>query len=260
MHNINHCPSCHSTNCVLTPGRLARFVVWQIIGSDPESNVPTQLLHCKDCDFICSQTRFTPEEEQALYTDYRGEVYNQRRVTCEPEYQTHIDSYNFEAELEGRKLGIDYLITQHLDPLAVNTVLDYGGNDGAFIPHYFFNATKYVYDTSGNQPVEGVLPYNKDTGPKPVDVIMCCHTLEHLSDPDIVLNDIKELVSSGSYAYFEVPVERANYNHPYSENLFHEHINMFHEQSLEALLTRHNFEIVETFRYTHLLCILTKIK
>lgn len=260
MYTTNHCPACHSTNHVLSHGELARFVSWQITNTDPGFDVPTKLFHCKDCDFICSQIRFTPEEEQALYTDYRGNVYNQRRVICEPEYQTHIDSYNLEQELDDRKLGIDYLITQNLDPLVVNTVLDYGGNDGAFIPHYFFNATKYVYDISGNKPVDGVLSYSPDTGPHPIDVVLCCHTLEHLSDPDIVLNNIKELVSTGSYVYFEVPVERANYNQPYTRNLFHEHINMFHEQSLSALLTRHDFEIVDTFRYIHLLCILTKIK
>jgi len=97
---------------------------------------------------------------------------------------------------------------------------------------------------------------------------MCCHTLEHVSDPAALIKDLKNLCAPGGWLYLELPFDspfcrkkgfyfqvlksgvfslRAIFEkflqslrYPF---LMNEHINFFTPDSAEILLNKYGFKI-----------------
>jgi hypothetical protein len=254
MYIIDYCPACHSKDITKSPYKLSQFVAWRSTGDFPYGQVPTMGIKCNQCSFLATHHRLTAQEEQNLYINYRGDDYNKMRLFIEPQYQHHITTFDGNDYAEKRKVGINALINKNIDLSTVHSVLDYGGDTGAHIPQVFVNAKKYVYDISGVDTIEGVETYDTATSPATVDFLMCCHTLEHKSDPDILINDLKKYVDQSTWVYIEVP----NADPPW-QNEFHEHINIFNCKSMTALLERHGFKIADVFENENL-CMLAKLK
>lgn len=255
MYKIDHCPACHSKNIQLHPTKLARFVAWRTTGIKVEDSIDNNGIICYSCDFIGSQLRFTEEESQRLYQDYRGESYNSMRVECEPHYANRISEFTDPVYIESRKEGLDRLIMQNIEISSIKTILDFGGDTGLFIPDCFIDAEKFVYDISGVDLLPGVSSFNPDEFKGSIDFLMCCHVLEHASDPDVILDEIKKLIDKDSWVYFEVP----NNPNPSLPKAFHEHINIFNISSLTSLLVRNGFDVVDSYKSRNL-SILTKLK
>ena len=78
-------------------------------------------------------------------------------------------------------------------------------------------------------------------------VIFLVHTLEHIVDLDIVLENIKLLMDDTTLLYIEVPdIDRISfnkYNQHYEIN--HEHVNLFTKYSLNKLLNKHNYSFID---------------
>lgn len=253
MYKVNFCLACHSSDIELKQSKLARFVVWRATQDPVDDNIDNYGIVCNNCSYIGSQLRLTDKEVNNLYKNYRGDDYNELRIICEPNYKDRANSFSEEEYTKTRAVGINKLISNNIDVSKVSSVLDFGGDTGFYIPNVFTNAKKYVYDISGVELLPGIESYNEQVGA--VDFVMCCHLLEHMSDPDVALIDIKKLVSKDSWAYFEVP----NNPTPYLPTRFHEHINIFNKKSFIALLERNGFSIIDTDE-THHLCVLTKLK
>jgi hypothetical protein len=256
MYNVDYCVSCHSPDITKTPAYLAHFVAWRSTGNKPTGNIKNFLVKCNHCSFIGSYRRLTEEEEARLYDGYRGEAYNDMRIQCEPSYKDKMYSFNNIEYINARKKGISTLIERNIDCAKIKTVLDYGGDTGVHIPEQFVNAKKYVYDISGVIPMEGILNFNPETDKDCVDFLMCCHVLEHKSDLDILIKELKRHVGENSWIYIEVPNYRVA---PPNDLTFHEHINFFSRKSMVALLERHGIIVVDTFREDNL-CVLGKLK
>lgn len=252
MYNINFCPTCNSTNVELKPSKLARFVASRITQKLVDDNIDNNAIVCNECNFIGSQLRFTEIEEQYLYKDYRGEDYNKLRVLCEPNYLERMNSFDQKEYVEKRAVGINYLIKRYIDKEQINTLLDFGGDSGLFIPSYFDKSKKYVLDISNNDTLPTIEKINLDSNIK-VDFLMCCHVIEHSSDLEKIFLEIDKFITKNAWVYFEVP----NYPTPTVPNAFHEHINIFNKKSLCSLLTRHNFIVIDTFENENL-CVLTR--
>ncbi|MCP9848784.1 bifunctional 2-polyprenyl-6-hydroxyphenol methylase/3-demethylubiquinol 3-O-methyltransferase UbiG [Cyanobium sp. Morenito 9A2] len=89
-------------------------------------------------------------------------------------------------------------------------VADVGGDAGQLIPLEIASRA-YVVETSKQKAVEGVTRVDRLSEiDQKVDLVMCCHVLEHLSDPASLLSSIiKELeLADGCLLYLEVPLER----------------------------------------------------
>jgi len=229
-HQVN-CPCC---NCipVQLPAQLSQFVIWRVTGSNPGSNIDSTLCRCDFCDFYFSLQRFDDNEMQNLYQGYRNKTYNQMRQQCEPTYKEQLYSLDY---INRRKEFIDSLVYKHISDLY--SVLDYGGDNGAYIPDV---PVKFVYDVSGVEPMAGVLKYSLDCNER-FDLVMNCQVLEHVSDINKLVVALKE--KTKKYLYIEVPA----YREPPAENMvIGEHINFFRERSLHALLNKHNVNIIDT--------------
>jgi SAM-dependent methyltransferase len=168
---------------------------------------------------------------------------------------------------------------------SVGSVLDFGGDLGQFIPDEI-RGKRYLLDPS-NGPIEsesGIVRVSSlEQVPIELDLIMNCHTLEHLSDFKAVIDDIYESIKPGRYFYLEVPLDGfkvktfhrsrvynsylqlvqaqrnilivANFFTGVFRQLFRgipffgviqqsEHVNYFGQKSLEILLKSSGFEIL----------------
>ena len=235
MHNIIPCSCCDSLDQTSIPAYMSQFVVWRTTGVKPESNPRNLLIQCNHCNYYFSDTRFTDQELARLYTGYRGTEYNQMRIECEPTYQAVMYS---DVYIKQRKEFIDRLIGQHVAD--IESVLDYGGDDGKYIPEMFATADRYVYDLSGADTISGIKKYNTAQQQK-FDLVMNCQVLEHVSDINQLIVNLKDLTNN--YLYIEVPAYRKP---PAIDIVVGEHLNFFRKSSLIALLNRHNIQIVDT--------------
>jgi hypothetical protein len=257
MYKISSCPCCGSSDINIENSKLARFVAWRITGIPVDSNIDIQALKCNNCTFYCTLDRFTIEEETLLYSGYRETEYNKLRVLCEPMYESRISTFDNEQYMIDRSVGINTLISNNIPDISlIKTVLDYGGDTGSHIPKSLANSRKVVYDISGVDTVVGVESLQQNST-EIFDFVMCCHVLEHKSDLDSMIVDIKRFISGTSFVYFEVPNTTLDVNSQ-SIDRFHEHINLFNKYSLPALLNKHGFSVVDLIE-TKFLCVLVKL-
>lgn len=235
MHNIIPCPCCDSVDQTSMPAYMSQFVVWRTTGVKPESNLNNLLIQCNHCNYYFSDIRFTDKELARLYAGYRDQQYNQMRIECEPNYHAvmYSDSY-----IKQRKEFINALIGRHVSD--VNSILDYGGDDGTYIPEIYTTTEKYVYDLSGANTLDGIKKYDPANKQK-FDLVMNCQVLEHVSDINQLMDSLKALANS--YLYIEVPAYRKP---PVRGMVVGEHLNFFRKSSLVALLNRHDIQIVDT--------------
>jgi hypothetical protein len=259
MYEIHNCPACNSSNVKFKETTLSKFLAFRILGFI-NRDVPIKGMECLECSFVGSADRLTLRESKIYYTGYRDKEYTQMRLGFEPNYKEIVD---VAAYREQRKPGIQKLIKQNINTEQIRTVLDYGGDDGSFIPDCFNKSEKYVFDINDVAVIPGIKKFKVDSN-KSFDFIMCAHLLEHVSDLDEVLGKIKQYSNNNTWIYFEVP----NNINPYIGTI-HEHINFFNIESISALLKRNGFKIIDVCEYgfdlgipahKNNLCILTKLE
>lgn len=182
----------------------------------------TDFATCPNCGFQFYTTRPTYPQVYKFYRGYRGKKYQQQRERYEPTYTKEFnDNLDNPQTVKERVKNITRFIK------GVKSVLDYGGGTGLYIPDV---ENKYVYEISHNKLETGV----KQWGGEPVDLVMCCHLLEHVSDP---VGLVKELRLLGK-VYIEVPNKKP------LKPIMHEHINFFTPKSLE-IMTGGKFGVVK---------------
>lgn len=257
MYTVDHCISCRSLDVETMPAFLTQFILWRTTGIFHHNHLTTSAIKCRNCGYVGCMHRLTDEEEGKLYKDYRGEEYTNQRIHLEPWYPDAINSMNSARYKEDRLRTINDVIDKNIDRTTISSVLDYGGDDGSFIPTRFIKAKKFVYDISGVKPTLGVSVFDPlSHSHLKFDFIMCCHVLEHKSDPDVVIKDIIKYTNENTWMYWEVP----NFDcPPMPGGVFHEHLNIFNFKSLSSLLGRYNLEIIDVLEKENL-SILTKLR
>lgn len=257
MYTIDHCLACKSLDVEHIPAGLTQFIMWRITKEFHHNHLPISALKCNQCGFVGSNHRLTDEEEYKLYKDYRGEEYTNQRIFLEPWYPDAVRSMNSPKYKEDRLRTINELIDKNIDRTTISSVLDYGGDDGSFIPTKFIKAKKFVFDISGSKPTLGVKSFDPALHPNfKFDFIMCCHVLEHKSDPDMIVKEILRYSNSNTWLYWEVP----NFDcPPLPGGVFHEHLNIFNINSLSKLLDKFNLEIIDSTERESI-ALLTKLR
>lgn len=228
-------------NCTESKAHYESFIAErEFLGNPPE----TKLFTCKICGMSYSSYRPSDAEMDRLYAGYRDENYCIMRQKYEPQYTwTENSRYMTEEYITLRKNRLQDFIYEEAQ--GVKTVLDYGGDRGQFIPDVFENSLKYVFDISGTNPganVESIRNLDELLCRK-FDFVMCCHLLEHVSNPVDIVANMTRCTMQGGYIYVEVPYETKFMR--YSDYAFHEHINFFTEKTLVALGERLGLHVVK---------------
>lgn len=225
----------------------------------------TEFLYCSQCDFYYASYRPDESEMARLYTGYRDEFYQQQRERHESYYTKEVNDNlgNSTEEIERRTTHLFTMLQEHIDIYSIDTILDFGGDKGQFIPSEL-PAKKYVYDISSHVTgTRGGVEHlcKSQLSQYKWDFIMCCHVLEHVSYPTQIIDEIYELTHNTSYLYLEVPYQ-AYWIMPWYKRCYkyiqkpkrflkkyapsvaiHEHINMFRMGTLTYLLRAKNMTI-----------------
>ena len=242
MKVIDYCVCCGSENVKYTPAVLSPFVADRIWGWEPMTGRSSEgtlimgmslcrSLRCQDCDYVGCDIRFDDEEMAKLYINYRDERYVETREKYEQDYG------KLNAELENDVVNyFDEMQSFILDDMAEpRRVLDWGGNNGINTPFRDSAETVHIYEIGGKPPKFGELVLEPQP---PYDLIVCSNTLEHVSYPRRMLNEMRAYMDKDTLLYLEIPIEDL------SMNIWHEHINKFSAKSLEAALKSCKLEML----------------
>lgn len=271
------CIICEGQNLKKYKTKISEFLAERMFDNKFKE---TLLIECRDCRLRYFELRPSEEENAKFYSGYRKEEYQKQREKFEDGYTKEVN-YNIghsTKELINRKLNITKILEDNIDSSKISTVLDYGGDQGQFIPEILKNADKYVYDVSCVGTIEGVKFIGDENELKNYnwDFIMCCNLLEHLSYPMDILNKILSLLKPGGYLYIELPnepfirsglkecIRRPRRIFEIIKNLtnlsipqMHEHINIFNIKTFDYIFNNDYYELV----YKHAkenLCVLVR--
>jgi SAM-dependent methyltransferase len=241
MKQLDHCPVCGGQHFVQNVDTvISAFVVERMRGEDRSGkvNYPTKSIQCGTCHFIGTLTRFERDEETRYYKNYMKDDYNNHRTLYEGTdwlmYQNYFDTQEY---FNIRKQAAVETLSEVLDLSAISSMLDYGGNTGYTIPDELNHSNRFLLDVEARTLANGVVAVTSLKESGQVDLVMCSHTMEHVSYPTKLLEDIKRYIKPGGYLYIEVPQEQPGFN-------VHEHINYVMYPFLEKLLVDNGFKIL----------------
>ena len=250
------CVCCGSTNVIKSNMRMAGFVIERMLNTVMLDPILDMAIQCQECYFISSELRFTDEQMQRYYHEYMDASSSGARQ--HGSYVFHrlrnegtgwfdlVKLYKQPWWIAARKEAIVNVITaQDIWLKDITSVLDFGGDLGQYIPDELNHARRHVVEIEERELVEGVTAVSSPDKCDPVDLVLCCHTLEHVSYPSDLVAEMKRYLRPGGLLYIEVPNEEEPTLKSIRESKaieMHEHINIFWPDSLRALIERNGFE------------------
>ena len=125
------------------------------------------------------------------------------------------------------------------------SVVDVGGANGYNLKYFAGRNSCFVVDYGERDLIDGVSYLCKTTSEIPdtmrFDVVLCCHTLEHMVDPVNEVMSIRRALSPGGLLYVEVPLGCHN-EYEHTKNYL-THINFFSEGSVRQLFSECNMKL-----------------
>lgn len=179
---------------------------------------------CQECGLRFFNQRYSVDELNKLYHNYRKDAYFNERNAFEPWYTKEINFSigNNIQEIAARKTRVQNFIQQILPGKTFCNILDYGGDRGQFIPDQLFK-DKIVYDISGVVADDNILKISdlKKIENTTLDFIMLAHVAEHLPDPNTLFQELKKLSrNEHTYLYVEVPNEQFRLINIFPETIY----------------------------------------
>ena len=200
------CLCCKSEDSHFCWGVLSPFLARRAFEDDPS---PVKIHTCSACGFRWSERGLTDDEVIRLYRGYRGDAYFAERHSFEPWYSRVInDGIGSDKEMVSRRETLlDALKACGFDPDSSFAAADHGGDRGQMLMG-FPNATKRVFDLSGvdlEHGCEQIERVEDENGR--FDLVLNCHVLEHLNDPEAGLREVMSLARKDGLIYVELPNE-----------------------------------------------------
>ena len=252
-----------SSSSILMPFIAQRIFSWRptlisekwklnTVKSGKAYSVCNSLL-CMDCNFLFLDMRFDDQELSRLYFNYRDENYTNLRNKYEPGYKLINKVINLPNNyIKKVEKFLSTFFTSQIN------ILDFGGDDGKNTP---FKDTKniiHIYDISKKPTVNNCIKVNKSNMLKKYNLVIFSNVIEHISYPQLIINEIKKLLNKNSILYIELPLEKImkkmwggqvtkieqlrclkNKKH------WHEHINFFSKKSLFKLFNCCGLKIIK---------------
>lgn len=209
-----------------------------------EASVKVLIRACKDCSFVGPSQVYPLHQLVGLYKDYRSDSYNRDRCSVEPWYQDVMHLVGkCQEEIDSRMTNLDGIIDTLVDCGNIQTVLDWGGGEGRFVPTSLRSKNVTVLDYSTEELSDpSFLRLDQLNSDQKYDYIQVCHVLEHVSEPRSLMLEVVSHLNRGGYVYVELPQDRSSEDlqhfasHPceiYHE--IHEHLNLYSQAALEKL-------------------------
>jgi SAM-dependent methyltransferase len=255
-----NCPCCDSEKVMMGTVTLAAFVAERMTNTVQLDDWMTEAQQCEACGFINTHMRFTDEQMQRYYHEYMmvktpdgdarqcgSYIFHRRRVDGE-DWLSLIEFYNSPGWFAARKHSVigSLNLLPDFDVNTIKTVVDYGGDLGQYIPNELDHAPRYVVEVEPRDLLVGIKQISSPNEAEAADLLICCHTLEHVSWPRDLLTDMKRYVKPGGLIYLEVPNEDNYVINNNGKLKFHEHINIFFQDSLQHLAVSMGLEVLKT--------------
>ena len=252
------CVACRSIALDASPAILMPFVAhralnWRPVKITPEWGLQTiecgmaytvcNSIQCRNCGMMFLDIRFSDRELNQLYHEYREESYTVLRESYEPGYSAR------NKKLES---GVSYIseietfLLPYLNPPL--SILDWGGDTGKNTPFSGSRSLWHIYDISSKPVLNGALKVTKSAVESTIyDLIVCSNVIEHVPHPDELLMEIRNCMREETVLYVEVPYENIMRRRGgvSEKRHWHEHINFYSRSSLQSLLQRCGFKIVD---------------
>ena len=186
---------------------VAPFITELALASRPPIG---RTMVCGACGLRFTGMRLSDTEVTRLYSGYRGEAYFRCRHQHEPWYtlSSNCTRGGDPREIHQRQAELERLLRDSGIWPTIDSVLDYGGDRGQFIPAELA-AEKWVFEISGAQPMEGVhgTADLESLHGRTFALLMACHIFEHVMDPKAFLAELAQYLAPAGTIYIEVPLE-----------------------------------------------------
>lgn len=201
--------------CGRTVNKIAGAVIapWIRELSNIDSQQHTEFLKCSSRGFCFFEHRYTESEMLGLYENYRSSNYFHIRRNWEPWYSNkEIVAYTAESDrlgLSARKRFMDTCIrSAGLHYKDFSSCVDFGGDLGQFFPEEIAGK-KYILDPSERPLINDDIVRIAELSEigHEVDLVLNCHTLEHLGDFQGEIEKIYSVLKTGGVLYLEVPFD-----------------------------------------------------
>lgn len=198
------CLCCRGKNLTTESTLTSLFISRAAWEGPPEI---TDLLYCNDCGFRTYRRHLSDTEAKKYYSDYRGKRYVAERSRDEIFYNQSVYDRD-EAWMASPRRQKEMLnfISQIIPNTQDLKVLDFGGGDGRLIANLECKR-RAVFDITAISVLPGVekLTTESELRQEPWDLIVCAQTLEHISEPDLALEKMRDITAKDGYIYVELP-------------------------------------------------------
>lgn len=213
------------------------YILFRDIFNNTKSSIDVTFLLCKGCGLIF----FSPRPDDAdLAIKYA-------KIVQTGETEKREDAFKLVDLRLRRSREIVSRMRRHLQ-FPINDALDIGGADGHCLAAFSNGQSRLaVLDFEDREMWPGVTKIGRtldDLKPgEEFDVVLCCHTLEHIPDIPAFINQLHRHVLIGGLLYIEVP-RGCNGEIFHTRNLL-THLNFFSKASLSYLLGQNGFYVEE---------------
>ena len=187
-----------------------------------------QLVKCK-CGFIYLNPR--PDEEE-ISKYYSSKAYSPHSNTSIFYKTAQSFSFRWKFKLINRYVGKN------------KQILDYGSGKGEFGDYL----DKKGFNVNNYEPI--LDRFNSLVDNKKYDIITLWHSLEHIHDLSQALDRIYKVLDNKGYVFFAIPnidaVEKGFFDKEWVAYDAPRHLYHFNEKSLNELLSKHKFKIIES--------------